>query len=65
MTISIYLIRLLVAFVFGASILINIIGIYCGIAEDWSSNNHPLTMAAHVVALAVFIGSGYLLWVIK
>jgi len=65
MTISIFLIRLIVAFVFGASVLMNILGIYCGISENWDSINQPSTLAIHVLVFAIFLGSGYLLWVIK
>ena len=65
MTINIYLIRLLVAFVFGASVLVNALGIYCSIAEDWNSTNRPFTLMAHILALVILLGSGYLLWVIK
>ena len=65
MTISIYLIRLLVAFVFGASVLVNALGIYCGISEDWNSIGQFQTIMAHIFAFAVLLGSAYLLWVIK
>ena len=65
MTINIYLIRLLVAFVFGAITLINILGIYYGISEGWRSRDMLLTIAMHILAIAIFLGSGYLLWVIK
>ena len=65
MTISIYLIRLLVAFVFGAIALINILGIYYGISEGWNSRDMSLTVAMHTLAIVLFLGSGYLLWAIK
>jgi len=65
MTISIYLIRLLVAFFFGAITLINILAIYCGISEGWSSRDMFLTLTMHVLAVVIFLASGYLLWVIK
>ena len=65
MTISIYLIRLLVAFIFGASVLMNIIGIYCGISENWDSINQSSTLAVHILVFVIFLGSGYFLWMIK
>jgi len=65
MTINIYLIRLIVAFIFGASLLMNIIGIYCGISEDWNGINQPSTLAVHILVFVIFLGSGYLLWTIK
>ena len=65
MTINIYLIRLLVALVFGAITLINILGIYFGICEGWRSRDMSLTVIMHILAITIFLGSGYLLWVIK
>ena len=65
MTISIYLIRLLVAFVFGAIALINILGIYFGICEGWRSRDMSLTVIIHTLAIVIFLVSGYFLWVIK
>ena len=65
MTINIYLIRLLVALVFGAITLINFLAIYCGISEDWNSINQPSTLAVHILVFVIFLGSGYLLWIIK
>jgi len=65
MTINIYLIRLLVALVFGAITLINFLAISFGISEDWRSRDMPLTIAAHILAFVLLLGSGYLLWVIK
>ena len=65
MTISIYLIRLLVAFFFGAITSINILAIYFGISEGWRSRDMLLTIAMHILAIAIFLGSCYLLWVIK
>ena len=65
MAISIYLIRLLVAFIFGAITLINILGIYYGICEDWRSRDMPLTVTIHILVIVIFLCSGYLLWVIK
>ena len=65
MTIKIYLIRLLVAFIFGAISLINILGIYYWINEGWQSRDISLTVVMHTLAIAIFLGSGYLLWVIK
>jgi len=65
MTINIYIIRALVAFIFGAITLINILGIYWWFNDDWGSNKYIHTIAAHILAFAVFLGSGYFLWVIK
>ena len=66
MTITIYLIRLIVAFIFGASLLMNIIGIYCWLNEGWQSRDRSsLTIIAHIFAIVIFLGSGYLLWTIK
>ena len=65
MTVNIYLIRLLIAFIFGASTLMNILGIYAGISEGWSSKDMSLTLAMHILAIVIFLVSGYFLWVIK
>ena len=65
MTISIYLLRLLVAFFFGAITLINGLSIYYGISESWRSTDMRLTVIMHILAIAIFLGSGYLLWIIR
>jgi len=55
MSISIYLMRLLIAFSFGTAIFINILGMF----------HMRLTIVIRILTIIVFLGSGLMLWVIK
>jgi len=66
MSVSTYLIRLLVSFVFGFSGAIIALLIYFAISNDWYIGEKVwLTVLSHTTVIAIFSGSGYLLWRIK
>ena len=66
MSVSTYLIRLLVSFVFGFSGAIIALLIYFAISNDWYIGEKVwLTVLSHTIVIAIFLGSGYLLWRIK
>ncbi len=55
MSISMYLMRLVIAFCFGAAIFINILGI----------SHVRLTITIRILSIIVFLGSGLMLLVIR
>ena len=66
MSISIYLIRLLVSFVFGFSGATITLLIYFAVSNEWYVGERVwLTVLSHTVVIAMFLGSGYLLRIIK
>ena len=66
MSINIYLIRLLVSFVFGFSGAIITLLIYFAISDDWYVGEKVwLSVLSYIIVIAIFLGSGYLLWTIK
>lgn len=66
MSINIYLIRLLVSFIFGFSGATITLLIYFAISNEWYVGERVwLTVFSHIIVLAIFLGSGYLLWKIK
>lgn len=61
-----YLIRLLIAFVFGFSGAIITLLIYFAISDDWYVGEKVwLSILSHLIVIATFLGSGYLLRIIK
>jgi hypothetical protein len=66
MSINIYLIRLLVSFVFGFSGAIITLLIYFAISGDWYVGEKVwLSVLSHIIVIAIFLGSGYSLWIIR
>jgi len=66
MLISIYLIRLLVSFVFGFSGAIIALLIYFALSNEWYVGDRLwLTVISHILVVVIFLGSGYLLRIIK
>jgi len=66
MSISIYLIRLLVSFVFGFSGALITLLTFFAISNEWYVGEKVwLAVLSHTIVIAVFLGSGYLLRVIK
>jgi len=66
MTIGIYLIRLIVSFFFGASLLCLILERYFTSLDGWFVENDPCkNNNALIVTLMIFIISSICLWVIK
>ena len=65
MSISIYLIRLIVSFFFGASLLCLILEHYFANSDDWYSANNNLRIISLTIVITMFIICGILLWVIK
>lgn len=66
MSINVYLIRLLVSFVFGFSGAVITLLIYFAISSEWYvGENVWLTVLSHMLVIAMFLGSGYLLRVIN
>jgi len=65
MTISIYLIRLIVSFFFGASVLCLILERYFASSDEWFVENDPLRIIMLIVTLIILMISSICLWVIK
>ena len=66
MSVSIYLIRLLVSFVFGFSGATITLLIYFAMSSEWYvGENVWLTVLSHMLVAAIFLGCGYLLRIIK
>ena len=66
MPINIYLIRLLVSFVFGFSGATITLLIYFAISNEWYLGEKVwLQVLSHTIVIALFLGSGYLLRIIK
>ena len=65
MTITIYLIRLLVSLIFGFSTIICIAFIFAVTCNSWNGENVIEVILGNIVLAAIWLGSGYLLWVIK
>lgn len=66
MTIIIYLIRLVVSFFFGASLLCLILERYFAYStKEWGLENNPLRIVMIVVVVIILILSGICLWVIR
>jgi len=58
--------RLLVSFVFGFSGAIIALLIYFAASNEWYvGDNFWLTVVSHTIVIAIFLGSGYLLRIIK
>ena len=66
MPINIYLIRLLVSFVFGFSGATITLLIYFAISNEWYVGERVwLTVVSHTIVIALFLGSSYLLRIMK
>lgn len=65
MTISIYLIRLIVSFFFGASLLCLGLERYFAHSEEWYLENETLRIVMVIVIAIIITLSGICLWVIK
>lgn len=65
MTISIYLVRLIVSFFFGASLLCLGLESYFAYSNEWHVKNDILRIVMIIVTTIIFIVSGFLLWVIR
>lgn len=65
MTISIYLIRLIVSFFFGASLLCLGLERYFAYSGEWDLENETLRIVMVIVIAIIITLSGICLWVIK
>jgi len=65
MTIFTYLIRLLVSFAFGFLTILNIANIYVHTSNQWNGENKVEVYLGNIVLAIIWVGSAYLLWVIK
>lgn len=65
MTISIYLIRLITSFFFGASLLCLGLERYFAYSGEWDLENNPLRIVMIVVIVIILVLSGICLWTIR
>jgi len=65
MTIGIYLIRLIVSFFFGASVLCLILERHFANSDEWFVENDSLRIIMLIVTLIILMTSSICLWMIK
>ena len=65
MTITIYLIRLLVSLLFGFLTILNIAFLYAEFSNAWNGKNKIEVIISDIALVGIWLGSAYLLWVIQ
>jgi hypothetical protein len=65
MTIFTYLIRIIISLAFVYSTTLNIISIYIHTSDQWNEENKTEVYLGNIVLAIIWLGSAYLLWVIK
>jgi len=65
MTIFTYLIRIIISLAFVYSTTFNIISIYIHTSDQWNGENKTEVYLGNIVLAIIWLGSAYLLWVIK